>query len=577
MNPTAIEASHKRWANLHPTIRFGIVALVVGAIGVFAVKPGYAAFKGWRARQNLVAARVAVVDSKMAEARDRSLAALRGGAAGIETYRILEQSMATLRDPLHAEIARLLLTHPESSDEDRLKGFGTIVSDAPMGLVGQAWIGLPRHCQDDPRFATVLAGRSIAEGRLDELEPVLLALPATARTPAVERCLIEILIARGRPEELLQAQRRIGAALAGDPAGISEWLDLLEKIPVLGLRAGAMAAVRRVLESTAAGDPARKALMLARLDYAADFPHRAAILDRAIERWQDAAPEALARFLVDLGLDRRLLATLPMERVESTPGVLPWLLVAMRRSEAWGRLGDLLDAHGGLLPKFEEWAYRAVLAAKTGDAEQRGRAWHAAMREARFSAVSNAFLRLQRVARENGMPEEAEKAMLAAIRTGRGPLPLVADQRPLLASLGQQGRDRAMMEVCAIYLMFEVGNPVLLTQYAYLACLTELAEPSVIVEAMESLAKDYPDELHLQWVIATAFLIDGRPVRAMEIVDSLKFDPAKLPLGFQAMLLVTRVLNHRMAADDPLILAFPWSSLLPAERHQFGKRLRPAV
>jgi hypothetical protein len=198
------------------------------------------------------------------------------------------------------------------------------------------------------------------------------------------------------------------------------------------------------------------------------------------------------------------------------------------------------------------------------------------MMEAKFSAGGNAFLKLQRVAREAEMPEEADKAMLAAIRIGRGQLPLYADQRPLLTSLVRQGNDRAMMEVCAIYLMFEFGNPVLLTQYAYLACLYELAAPMTIIEAMESLAKDYPDELHLQLVIATALLIDGQAERALKILDSLEFEPAKLPLGFQAMILVAQVQNRRLAADDSLILGFPWQTLLLSERRQFGKRIRLA-
>jgi hypothetical protein len=423
---------------------------------------------------------------------------------------------------------------------------------------------------------TLLAKRSIAEGRLDEVEPALLALPAATRTLPVEQCLIEILIARGRPEDAVQAQRQIGAAMTSDGAGISEWLDLLEKIPVFSLRALALTPVRRVLENTAAGDPARKALMIARIDYATNFPQRAAILDAAIDRWKDDSPEALARFLVALGLHQRLLTTLPMDRAREEPGLLPWLVLAMLQREAWAPLAALLDACGQMLPKCEEMAYRAVLAAKTGDSELRASTWQAAMLEAKFTAGTNAFLKLQKLTREAEMPEEADKAMLAAIRTGRGPLPLYADQRPLLTSLVRQGRDRAMMEVCAIYLMFEFGNPVLLTQYAYLACLHELAEPKVVIEAMESLAKDYPGELHLQLVIATALLIDGQAERALEILDSLEFEPAKLPLGFQAMILVAKVQNRRLAADDPLILEFPWQSLFPSERQQFGKRLRLA-
>ena len=45
--------------------------------------------------------------------------------------------MNTLRDPQLVEVARLLLSHPDGSDEDRLIGFRAIAAEAPTGLVGQ--------------------------------------------------------------------------------------------------------------------------------------------------------------------------------------------------------------------------------------------------------------------------------------------------------------------------------------------------------------------------------------------------------------------------------------------------------
>jgi hypothetical protein len=482
-----------------------------------------------------------------------------------------------LRDPQLVEVARLLLSHPDGSDEDRLIGFRAIAAEAPTGLVGQTWGELPARCQQDPRFLTILAKRSIAERRLDELKPVLQALPESARTLAIERCEIEILIARGKLADAVQAQQRISRMMASGGAGLAEALDLLEKIPVLNLRANALIPARRVLESATAGDPARKSMMLARLDYATDFSRRTAILDAAVERWADRAPIAVARFLLDVGLFQRLLANWPLDQVGEIPGLLPLLLKAALRSGSWAHLGALIDAHGQQLPKFVESAYRAVLAAKKGDAEMQQRAWNEALLEANQSNPTPAFLKLNRLAKEADMPGEAEKAMLAAIRTGRGPLPLFADQRPLLESLARQGRDRTVLEVCAIYLLFEYGNPVLLTQFAYLACLSELAAPKLIIEAMQALAKDYPAELHLQLVIATALLVDGQATQAWKILEPLELDSTKLPVGFRAMILAARVQNGFLAANDPQITDFPWQILQPAERSQFGKWIRTPV
>src|SRR6478609_2552046 len=111
-----------RWANLHPFVRFLILSAVAAAFAMFAVKPAYRVFKSWRVDRNLVAARKAVDEVRMDEARDLSLTVLRAGDPRIEAFRILEESTASLRDPRHGDIARALITHPKSSDEDRWRG-----------------------------------------------------------------------------------------------------------------------------------------------------------------------------------------------------------------------------------------------------------------------------------------------------------------------------------------------------------------------------------------------------------------------------------------------------------------------
>ena len=406
---------------------------------------------------------------------------------------------------------------------------------------------------------------------------MLLAVPETSRTRAVDRLLIRILIRSGKHEGYAEAQRLIAAKMPDDEADIARWLDLLEAIPAPSLQPGSLDPVRRVLENPAHADDARIALMLARLDYAADFPQRAAVLDKASVRWQDKEPESLARFLLDLGLYQRLLEAFPAERLARHPGLFPTVLEAVERSGAWERVVPLLDAYGPQLPKFEELAHRALAVAKTGDATARGLAWTAAMDEAKSCALPVAFLTLHRLARDAGMPDEAGQAMVEAIRSGRGPLPLYADLKPLLLLLASQGRENTLFEICSIYLTFEPGNPVLLTQYAYLACLNNLVEPSTILKAMETLATAYPRELPVQCVLATAYLCDGQPAKAAETLDRLELDPALLAPGYRATFVTTQLLNHRISKDDPLITEFPWKSLQPTERRKFNDLIRTAA
>jgi hypothetical protein len=576
MNRALIGCFLERWTNLHPFVRFLALTSAALLAWVGVVKPGYGLFKGWRLERNLSAAQQALNGARMDEARDLSLSVLKAGDSGIEVFRILEKSAASLRDPRHADIARALITHPQGTVEDRLKGFRGNSRDVALGLLGQAWSLLPEECHQEPRFATALAERLIAERRLSQARTVLLAVPEAARTPAVDRCLIEVLIGSDQPENYAEAQRLIAGKMPVDDLESSGWLELLEQIPVGMLRADVLGPVRKLLEAPACGDSARLALMLTRLDYAANFSRREVLLEMAIARWKDREPEALARFLDDLGHYQLLLDNLPTERVREHPGLFPHLLKAIARRGDWQRLGPLLDADGQRLPRFEEVAYRAVVAAKTSDATTRQQAWTAAMSEAKSSPVLAALLTISRVAKDAGMPDEAGQAMVEAIRRGRGPLPLYADLKPLLKSLTNQGRENTLLEICTTYLRFEPENPVLLAQYAYLACLTQLVDPGPILEAMEVLAKGYPKELSVQCALATIYLCARQYDQAAATLDRLEADPATLTPGFRAAHLTIQVLTHRLPKNDPRIIGFPWQSLQASERRQFSEMIRAA-
>jgi hypothetical protein len=565
-----------RWANLHPFVRFSAVAVVLAATGLVVLKPAYRAFKSWRLERNLVAARVAVDEVRMDEARDLSLTVLRAGDPRIEAFRILEKSMESLRDPRHADIARALISHPEGSDADRLNGFRGMVKEAPLGLLGQGWSSLPKSCQTNPDFAVLFADRLIAGNRFNEGASVLLGVPETARNVAVEQGLTRILIRSGKREGFDEAQRRMAAQWPATSDGLDGWLDLLEEIPPVSLRPEYLVRVKGVLGIPGTGDPARAALALARIEYAANYAARAALLERTVARWQAEAPEVLAEFLHDLGLHGLLLETFPAKRVEENPRLFPRVLDAMQRTGAWDQVGPLLEVHGPTLPKTEWLAQRALLGMKTGDSAGQVRDWNEAMGEARSGATRNPFLPLYQFARNAGMEAEAGQAMLEAIRYGRGPLPLYEDLKFLLNQLATQGRETTLLEICAIYMSFEPGNPALLTQYAYLACLNNLAAPKDILRAMDPLAKAFAKQLPIQCVLATVYLSDNQPAKAAEVLDPFKLSAASLAPGYRATFLATQLLNGRITKNDPELDSFPMKSLLPSERRKLNEWISKA-
>jgi hypothetical protein len=564
-------AAWDRWANLHPFVRFLAVAILLAVTGLVVVKPAYRAFKSWRLERNLTAAQVAVEEVRMDEARDLSLTVLRAGDPRIEAFRILEKSMDSLRDPRHGDIARALISHPEGSDADRLSGFRGMVREAPLGLLGQGWSSLPKTCQMNPDFALLFADRLIEERRFSEAASVLLGVPEKARTAGIEQRLIRVLVRSGKRDGYDEAQRRLAAQWPATGEGVDGWLDLLEEIPPVSLRPEYLVRVKSALERPGPADPARAALALARIEYAANYAGRAAVLERTVSRWKEDAPEALAKFLHDLGLHRLLLETLPAKRVEEHPGLFPRVLEAMQRTGAWDQVGPLLEAHGAALPKTEWLAQRALLAMKTGDSAGLVREWNEAMGEAKSGTTGNPFLPLFRFAREQGMESEASQAMLEAIRRGRGPLPLYEDLKFLLNELAGQGRENTLLEICAIYLSFEPGNPALLTQYAYLACLNNLAAPKDILRALEPLAKAFPKQMPVQSVLATVYLCDNQPAKAAETLDPFKLNASTLAPGYRATFLATQLLNGRIPKNDPQIADFPAKTLLPSERRKFNE------
>jgi hypothetical protein len=571
---STIEALRDRWANLRHWIRWVILILVLAGLGLFAVRPGYHLFKTWRVERNLASARKAVGEVRMNDARDLSLSVLQAGDPSIEAFRILEQSMGVLRDPRHADIARALMFHPESSDEDRLKGFRAIAPDMPLGMLGMIWSALPASSQQDPDLAAAFADRLLAEHRLNEVASVLLAVPEANRSRAVQQRLIRALIGSATREGYDEAQRMIAKDFSKVGTGIPEWLELLEQIPPVSLKGDLLDPVRKVLEDPAVGGNARCAMMLARMEYGTNFPGRAKVLEEVVARWQDGEPELLADFLGDLGFYQRLLEIFPVKRVEKNPGLFRPILVAMERSGAWEQIPRLLDAHGRLIPEFEQLGLRAVVAAKAGDAKGQAHEWNAALAEAKSSPLATALLDLSRMAEKEGMREASEEALLGAIQLKRGPLPLYANLKPLLNSLVSQEREGDLLDICLIYLSLEPGNPMLITQYVYLACLNNRIETATILKAMVPLVKAFPKEVPVQMVQAMACLCEGKAAAAAAVLDPLELDSAKLPPAYQAVYFACQVLNGRMDKDDERIRNFPLKLLLPSERKKFRELIR---
>ncbi len=564
-----------RWADLHPAGKILVLLAFIGIVSFFGLRPGYSVVRKWRLERNLTEAKTAVEDSRMDEARDLSLTVLRSGDPRVDAYRILERSTAFLRDPRHGEISRALIFHPGSTKTDRLRGFQGIVDAMPLGIVGQAWAGLPEEIRKDSRFATEFAGRLAREKRWNEAASVLLQVPEENRNQEWVVQICRVLIGTGSDEAYLEAQRMIVTTMEAGEMDRNHMLDVLEDIPVVALDPGSLSSVRKTLETNEEDTDARASLMLAKMDCRENFSSRKMIVDSAIDVWKDKAPERVMAFLCDMGLHGLLLEEVAKGSIPANGESFAYLLEAMTQTGNWADFDSLAEKFGGRLGKAERLGYKAIADAKSGESLGGKKRWNLALEEARASHTADVLLQLSGIAKEAEEPEFSEKAMIEAIRIGRGPLPLYSDLRPLLISLRQDERENILLEICAIYLSFEPGNPVLLTQYAYLAYFNGLAEAAAVLGALEQLAEAFPNEAPIQRVLAGIYVCDGRLSEAGEIFQ--KQDPLAgvSPPEYLMSFYISEVASGKMESNDTKISKFPMGTLLPSERKKFSELLRP--
>ena len=568
-----IDFFQHRWEWLPPLLRLPIVLLSLGGLGLLTVPPIKRQMQSWKQERALRSALTAVASERMEAARDFSLTALQAGDSRVEAFRILERAMSQLRDPRHLEVARSLLEHPDADAQDRTLAFARMCQALPLGVLGRVWSERSAEEQARPAMAAAFAERLLAEDRTEEAAGVLLAVPPEQRDEPVARLLVRILIRSGKAEGYREAQRRIAARAADGGGELPQaWRDLLREIPVGVLSRqefrpwlGRMARQMAGLSGEAAGE---LAMLQARFDYAEDHAGRLALLQWVVERWKSEAPLALNSFLNELGMHQRRAEILADPPPRERPACFEPLLEAWMLTRQWESAARLLRDFPQQ-PDAITWnAHQAIVAGHRKEPTRQAEAWTKALADAKISNEPDRLLRLARLCERLGADDLAQEAWIEAILKGNGPLPLYTRLRPLLGRLAAQGREPILLQILAVYLPMEPTNIVLLTQYAYLACLNEFVAGGPILEALEPMAREFPGESPIRFTLATAHLCDGRPEDAWKVLAPLAENPAALAPGYRALVLAARLLTQQIPADDPLLRQFPWNELLPSERRR---------
>ena len=559
----------ERWLDLHPFVRLVSALLVLGLAAMFVAKPAYQKARYWWYGRHLAEAKQAVHEGRMEKAKELSQTLLRAGDPRVlEALRVLEQSMIALQDPFRVEIARALMNHPQGTREDRLRGFRLVAGEAPLGLAGQAWVHLQEEDRTSPDFAFTFADRLIESGRLKEAAGVIQATPNADTEWEAERRMIRILIGTGNEYAVVEAHNRLEKKWPPDNKASA--LDLLEEIPIDRLKPGLLRASAAKLDVSVP----REALLLARLAFAKTNAPREEIVDKAVADWRAKVPREVAAFLRDTGMRRRLMEEFPPAALGEFPDLTEMLIEAATREQDWTLAKEYLKAAPETFDKVTRLAWSTAVHAKAGDEAASEDAWREATIEAGAHREAAGWLKMAEILRATGVTAKEYESMYQAILRVRGKLPLFENLRPIMEAFYEEDREKAMLQICSVYLLFEPGNPALLSHYAYLSCVTGTGDPALLVKAMGPLAEAFESLAPAQCVLTTIHLFREDFDEAGRIAGRVKVPLASLPPGYRTALICARVKAGILPAESEEARGIPWQSMMQSERRFFGRILQ---
>ena len=261
----------------------------------------------------------------------------------------------------------------------------------------------------------------------------------------------------------------------------------------------------------------------------------------------------------------------PPAELQKYPGLTEMLIEAAAKEQDWKTAMEYLKAAPESFDKIARLAWTSVVHEKAGDPAASEAAWREATIEAEVKTESGVWLNMASIMRSAGSRSRENESMYQAILRGKGRLPLFQDLRLLLEDFYAEGREKAIVQICAIYLLFEPGNPVILTHYSYLACVSGTGDPGVLAKAIQPLADAYPNLPQILCVLTTIHLFKEDFGEASRIAQLVTAPAESLPPGYRAALIAARVRGGLLSAESEEVRGIPWKSLMPSESRFFRR------
>lgn len=576
LRKSSLRRLNRRWAKTPKWLCRLILCAIFLGIGWLLAKPAYSRARRWLVERNFNAAIEASEAHQPAKARELALAVTYTGDTRIAMLRVLERSANELGDARYERFAGSLLNHPQCTGADRLRVFQNLARNVPFGRLQSHWAGLKDSDRADLPFRLALVDRILRDGAFNPAMTLLGELPANPPDPEVASRRIRCLIGQCTESSLELAQQRLVALWQQQPGRAADWVALLKLLPVEALDPFILSPLRPALSRGLPGKPGEGELIDARIRWQAGNPaEQNALTIEIINRWRSEAAVELCAFLTAVNQPERLVTTFTDEAVTGNPDLIKARLQALIQLSRDPEVATTLKLHGASLEPIDQMAYAAQAAHRINDDANLNLCWNKGLVEGVTSQHPDALLELHHFANRAGMVAEAERALVAAIKAARGPLPPYDALTPALESLTRKGLEHDLMSILNEYLKLEPWNPLVISRHGYLTALLGLEKPAEVIPRVQKLTERLPDNTQILAVLATVQLLAEQPDAASATWRKLSSAPQDLTLGYRAAYLATEVLSGRLERSAPAVRAFPWKDLMPGERNHFGKLVRP--
>lgn len=558
-------------------IKIGGILSVFFFAAVLLAKPAYRVFRDWRVENNASEATEALAAGNYTVARRLAMSVLRLQDDRHDMLLVLQRSMDALNDPGAVNISRMLMAHPDATEEDHIRGFQVICSELPLATTAGIWMSMDPEKANSPPYLAAYTERLIDQDLPNEAARLLLNRMDLEREPELRLQAIRALITMGQSEQLERAQLEISEMMEEEGKWAISAFRLLAMVPAEQFRSAYFPELEEwVKRKEGATIDDQLLAVTQRFERLKEFPGQAeTIAQGAIDNHSEADPAAVARWLIQVGMAEKALELLPSEECLTDEERYRARARALIDLERWQDARKWLAEAPDSFPLVELHAMRVISDDTPGDPTRNGKAWGLALKNAGSNENPNDYLELHDRMREAGLDELAKEAMVEAVSKGRGRLPLWVQVRDLLPWLRAKKDGPAMLNLCSTMADLEPTNIEVVIEALDLACIFGRATPSDLVEKLWGFQEQIPGLSKAPKFIelmATAQLAAKQPAEALATLNG-----AQDKAGASGRVVVVAAVSNALLGEEnissELLARVDWKQMYIEEKEFFTAQL----